>query len=378
MNDYADRALLPAGLRDILPPAAAHAADVVRRLLAAFAAQGYQQVKPPLIEFEESLLAGGGGATAGHSFRVMDPVSQRMMAVRADFTPQVARIATTRLANAARPLRLSYAGQVLRVKGSQLRPERQSAQAGFELIGPVAAAADAEVIILAAQALLDLGMREVSVDLSLPRLGALVVGENFPEGLRDALDHKDAAAVAALGGAAAPLLGSLVQAVGPADSALARLSALALPPAAAALCRQLAEVVGLVRAAAPDLILTIDPVENRGFEYHTGIAFAIFARHWAGELGRGGRYSANGESATGATLFLDAVLDALPGPVAPRRVFLPAGTPAAEGVRLRADGWVTVAGFDVVTDAAAEARRQGCGHVFGENQVIPVQETRNG
>ena len=210
MNDYADRALLPAGLRDILPPAAAHEADVVRRLLAAFAAQGYQQVKPPLIEFEESLLAGGGGATAGHSFRVMDPVSQRMMAVRADFTPQVARIATTRLANAARPLRLSYAGQVLRVKGSQLRPERQSAQAGFELIGPVAAAADAEVIILAAQALLDLGMREVSVDLSLPRLGALVVGENFPEGLRDALDHKDAAAVAALGGAAAPLLGSLV------------------------------------------------------------------------------------------------------------------------------------------------------------------------
>ncbi|HIJ63614.1 MAG TPA: ATP phosphoribosyltransferase regulatory subunit [Rhodospirillaceae bacterium] len=372
MNDFADRALLPAGLRDVLPPAAAHEADVVGRLLSAFAAHGYQQVKPPLIEFEESLLAGGGAVTGAYSFRVMDPVSQKMMAVRADITPQVARIATTRLAKAPRPLRLSYAGQVLRVKGSQLRPERQFAQAGVELIGPAAAAADAEVITLAAQALINLGMREVSVDLSLPTLGGLIVGADFPDGLRDALDRKDAAAVAALGGAAAPLLGSLVNAVGPVDSALARLSALALPPAADLLVRQLAEVVGLVRAAAPDLILTIDPVENRGFEYHTGIAFAIFARHWSGELGRGGRYLANGEQATGATLFMDAVLEALPGPTAPRRLFLPAGTPGPTAARLRAEGWVTVAGFAAMADAAAEARRLGCGHVLKDNQVVPA------
>ena len=85
---------------------------------------------------------------APHTFRLMDPVSQRMMAVRADMTLQVARIATTRLDNAPRPLRLSYAGQVLRVRGSQLRPERQFGQAGIELIGVDNAAADAEVIAL--------------------------------------------------------------------------------------------------------------------------------------------------------------------------------------------------------------------------------------
>ncbi|MBT5413208.1 MAG: ATP phosphoribosyltransferase regulatory subunit, partial [Rhodospirillaceae bacterium] len=115
-----DDALLPAGLRDVLPPDAAHEAGVVAGLLTTFERRGYQRVKPPLVEFEESLLRESGAAMAAHTIRVMDPVSQRMMGLRADMTLQVARIATTRLAKAPRPLRLSYAGDVLRVRGTQL------------------------------------------------------------------------------------------------------------------------------------------------------------------------------------------------------------------------------------------------------------------
>ncbi|NQV44142.1 MAG: ATP phosphoribosyltransferase regulatory subunit, partial [Rhodospirillales bacterium] len=120
-NDNADKALLPAGMADVLPPDAAFEATVVERLMARFGAQGYGRVKPPLLEFEENLLRGPGSAMSSQTFRLMDPVSQRMMGLRADMTPQVARIATSRLRKAPRPLRLSYAGQVLRVKGSQLR-----------------------------------------------------------------------------------------------------------------------------------------------------------------------------------------------------------------------------------------------------------------
>ena len=103
--------------------------------MATLAAHGYERVKPPLVEFEETLLSGAGAAMATATFRTMDPGSQRMIGVRADMTPQIARIAATRLGNAARPLRLSYAGQVLRVKGSEIRPERQIGQVGAELIG---------------------------------------------------------------------------------------------------------------------------------------------------------------------------------------------------------------------------------------------------
>lgn len=375
MTELANRALLPAGLRDILPPFAAHEADVVNRVMAVFSGHGYQRVKPPLIEFEDSLLSGVGADMAKHTFRVMDPISQRMMAVRSDMTLQVARIATTRLTRAPRPLRLSYSGQVLRVKGTQLRADRQFAQAGVELIGPSSAAADAEVILLAAEALAVAGVKDVTVDLTLPTLVPLVVaGLGDEAGLRDALDHKDASAVTALGGKAAKILSTLIQAVGPADKALAKLAALSLPPAAAAARDRLAEVVALVRRAAPDLTLTVDPVENRGFEYHTGIAFTVFARHASGELGRGGRYLADGEPATGATLFMDTVLEAVPGPLEAERVFVPLELPPAVGARLRAEGRVTVAGLEETKDAMAEAKRLACSHVAAADGAVVAVE----
>jgi len=135
MNDAPHPALLPAGLYDLLPPDAEIEAEVTGRLMGILASHGYQQVKPPLVEFEETLLSGAGTATASDTFRLMDPISHRMVGVRADMTPQVARIATTRMSHMPRPLRLSYAGQVLRVKGSEMRPERQIGQAGAELIG---------------------------------------------------------------------------------------------------------------------------------------------------------------------------------------------------------------------------------------------------
>src|SRR5271168_3094244 len=113
-------ALLPAGLRDLLPPDAETEAATVEVLMDVFASHGYQRVKPPLLEFEDSLLAGSGQAVAEQTFRIMDPDSHRMMGLRADTTPQVSRIATTRLATAPRPLRLCYAGQCLLVRGSQL------------------------------------------------------------------------------------------------------------------------------------------------------------------------------------------------------------------------------------------------------------------
>ena len=299
-----------------------------------------------------------------------------MMGLRPDMTPQVARIARTRLAGTPRPLRLSYAGQVLRVKGSQLRPERQFGQAGIELIGPDCPEADAEVAILVAEALVALGVPGVTVDLSLPALvPAILAGLNVdPDALRGPLDHKDTAAVLALGGVAAPLLSALLQAAGPAERALAVLAGLDLPAPAAAERDRLAKVVALIAAAAPEVTLTIDPVENRGFEYHTGISFTLFAKNISGELGRGGRYLAGGsEPATGATLFLDTVMAALPGQPPAKRVFVPVAVPRPLAQALRAQGWITVAGLQPVADNAAEAKRLGCGHVLLADGIKSVE-----
>jgi ATP phosphoribosyltransferase regulatory subunit len=384
MNDTANggaaRALLPAGLRDILPPDAAFEAAAVERLMEGFGQGGYERVKPPLIEFEDSLLSGPGVAMAAQSFRLMDPASGRMLALRPDMTPQIARIAATRLGHAARPLRLSYAGQVLRVIGSQLRPERQFGQAGIELIGSDQPEADAEVMLLAVEGLERLGVEGVSIDLTAPTLvpalaESLKMKPEDQRRLREALDHKDAAQVAALPGAA--IFQALLKAGGPAAKALDALNAIAMPKAAQAALEQLTQVVKAVAAGAPAIALTIDPVENRNFEYHCGVTFTLFARGQSFELGRGGRYRVGGdcgglgESAVGATLFLDTILRAAPGPKPKSRLFLPHGTPAATGRRWRAEGWITLAGLEDVSDPAAEARRLGCTHrLDGEKAVL--------
>ena len=373
-------ALLPAGLADVLPPEAEHEGQLSADLVSSFTAHGYERVKPPLVEFEASLLGRGsvGSSLDEQVFRVMDPISQRMLGVRADMTPQVARIATSRLAKAPRPLRLCYAGQVLRVRGSQLRPERQFTQAGVELIGANAVAADVEVVLLAAEALTAAGVETLTVDLNSPALVAgLVAGLDIaPDAvgpLRAALDHKDAAAVGALAGAGADLLAALLAAVGPAEAALAALTALDLPAAAAAEVARLGEVVAGVSAAVPDLPLTVDPVEYRGFEYQTGVSFTLYAKAARGELGRGGRFvTAAGEPSTGCTLFLDSLMRVLPSRPARARLFLPHGVTPAEARRLREDGWVTVAGLDVAAAAEAEARRLGCDHVLVDGAVVAL------
>ncbi|CAH2599674.1 ATP phosphoribosyltransferase regulatory subunit [Rhodovastum atsumiense] len=363
-------ALLPAGLRDLLPPEAETEATSVEAIMDAFAAHGYQRVKPPLLEFEESLLGAAGAAVADQTFRLMDPDSHHMMGVRADMTPQVARIATTRLSHAPRPLRLSYAGQCLRVRSAGLATERQVAQAGIELIGPDSPDADAEIAAVGAEALAAVGLTRVSFDLTLPPFVPTLLDEagftaEAGASLGRALDRKDAAAVTELGGSLAGTLTDLLLAAGPAERALAALEAAALPPGARALAKRLAATVAAIRARAPGLRLTIDPVEFRGFRYHTGVTLTVYAPGRHEELGRGGRYlCGDTEPATGLTLYPDAVLRAAP-PRAPKpRVYVPVEADATRAAALRAEGYATVAGLEAVADPAAEARRLACTHVL--------------
>ncbi len=105
MNDAPHPALLPTGFYDLLPPEAEIEAEVTARLMGVLTAHGYERVKPPLVEFEETLLSGAGAVMASETFRTMDPVSHRMIGVRADMTPQVARIAATPPCARPRPLR---------------------------------------------------------------------------------------------------------------------------------------------------------------------------------------------------------------------------------------------------------------------------------
>ena len=384
MSETVSPTLLPEGLRDILPPDAAVEAALVERLSASFEANGYDRVAPPLIEFESTLLAGMGAATADRIFRMVDPVSQRTLGLRADVTAQIARLASTRLKDTPRPLRLMYAGQVLRVKGRQLRPERQFTQVGFELVGPDTVAADAEAIIVATEGVAKLDINDITVDLALPPLVPAILAQDSLEDARleallAALDHKDVTEIRALSGSLAGTLIALVEATGPLSSAKDRLGRERLPADASAHLETLFAVADQVKVEAPDLSLTVDLVENRGLQYHTGVTFFLFAKDSVREIGRGGRYRVDHgegvtEAATGATLFMDGLLSVAPGLDDVPIIFVPIGTGRETVAKLQSQGYRVKAALEQSKDDVAEAKRLGCTHAWIDGAPVDISE----
>ena len=187
--------LLPTGLSDVLYPDAKIQAKTIEKLLDVFSNFGYLRVKPPLVEYEETLLSDGPGIVLKDStFRIMDPLSQKMMALRSDVTAQISRIASTRLPHLPRPLRLSYSGDVLRVKGDSFNMERQKTQVGAELIGSKSAFVDAEVILICLEALKSIDINRMTLDLNLPFLREYFLSSlshSMKEKINEAIDRKD-------------------------------------------------------------------------------------------------------------------------------------------------------------------------------------------
>ena len=362
--------LLPEGFHDRLPPLADAAARLEARVLGVAHSYGYEQVDPPLAEFADALASRLKAGRMQDAVRFVDPASQRTLAIRPDITAQVGRIAATRMAHHPRPVRLSYAGPVLKRRASELRPERAMRQIGCELIGRDSVAAASEVVRVAVEALAAAGLRGLAIDFTLPDLVDTLASDTLDsaalETLRERLDAKDAGGVAALDARYLPL----IEAAGPFDAAMARLRALDAGKALASRLDGLAQVAASVAGAAS---LTLDPTERHGFEYQSWLGFSIFAAGAREEIGRGGTYAVvheNGrdEPAVGFSLYADAILDAGLAASERRRLFLPFGTPADRGAALRAEGWVTVAALE----AGDTPQAQLCSHVLGAGGPEPA------
>ena len=363
--------LLPEGLEDRLPRDAARLTDAMREALQAMHLHGYDRVRPPLIEFEASLAERMANVATRRMVRFTDPVSLRTLALRSDMTVQVSRIAATSLAAEPRPLRLCYAGEVATIRADQLDPARQRLQMGAELFGSDSAAAACETVLCALDALKAAGLEDLSIDFTMPDIVDVLATDVFPlsddaiDAVRRELDTKDAGGLSGVEGGQ-PYL-PLLYATGDFETALERLSAI---DAGGALASRIAGLRQVAEAVGQRARITLDPSERHGFEYQTWFGFTVFAQGAREAVGRGGTYIVRGseEAATGFTLYMDPILDALGRELAKveRLVYLPLDHDRARAAQLRSEGWRTRAAVGEGEDAASS----GCTHrLDGANPV---------
>jgi ATP phosphoribosyltransferase regulatory subunit len=329
------RWLLPESIEDVLPPEARRVERLRRALLDEFALHGYELVMPPLLEYIESLLTGSGRDMDLRTFKLVDQLSGRTMGVRADITPQVARI-DAHLLNRKGVARLCYCGSVLHTLPSGLTATREPLQIGAELYGHAGIEADVEVVRLLARALeiadvkasrIDLG--HVGVFRALSARGGLEI--ELEQELFVVLQAKDL-----------PDLRELVKDVAePVRSALLALPecyggaealerALKLLPGDAVIAQA---VSGLKKLAAElaDLPVSFDLADLRGYHYHSGVAFAAYGAGHPGAIALGGRYDkvgkafGRGRPATGFSMDLRELSQLEAAPFSPRAILAPSG-----------------------------------------------------
>jgi ATP phosphoribosyltransferase regulatory subunit len=385
--------LLPEYIEDVLPAEAARMEQVRRSLLDLFRTHGYQLVIPPLLEYLESLTTGAGHDLDLATFKVVDLLSGRLMGIRADITPQAARI-DAHLLNRQGVTRLCYAGSVLRTRPDGLAQTRQPLQIGAELFGHAGIESDIEIQQLLVQALQAVGMQALQLDFShvgifrslVKRSG---ITKTLELELSAALQSKDKAELDAL----ATVLDTEVR------QALLALTDLnggaeVLQEAQVRLPQytEIKQALQDLRCISQQLAglgvgISFDLAELRGYHYHSGLVFAAYAQGYAGPLALGGRYDEVGSvfgrarPATGFSLDLRGLATALP-PAQPQAAIL---APFSEDAglqktiaKLRAIGEIVV-----VELPGHEAHREelGCDRALinkeGIWEVVPVAEFKS-
>jgi ATP phosphoribosyltransferase regulatory subunit len=341
-----DRWLLPEGIEEVLPPQAERLEATLRRLLDLFKGRGYELVMPPFIEYLESLLTGTGNDLDLQTFKLTDQLTGRLMGLRADMTPQVARIDAHCLKREV-PTRLCYMGTVLKTLPPSHGGNRSPMQVGAELYGHAGVESDIEVLQLMVRTLHTAGIEHVYLDLGhVGIFRGLAQQANLDSEcearLFDALQRKAKPEIAELLAAKAlpetlhRMLASLADLHGDASVLEKAASLLAEADEPVRLALENLRRIAAAAERLPGTSLHFDLAELRGYNYHTGVVFAAFVPGQGQAIAQGGRYDDIGKvfgrarPATGFSTDLKTVLSlATAQPHEVRGIFAPCEDDAA-------------------------------------------------
>lgn len=291
---------LPRGVSDFLPEAAAKVSSIETKLLRLFELWGFRRVITPRLEYEDVLATGMGEELKGKTYRFDDRQSVRLLALPPDITPQIARISATRMNDQPLPHRISYSGRVLRQTEIQAGHNREIFQTGVELIGLDSPEADAEMVVMAIEAMQGLGLENFTIDLGQVDFCQGVFQASGLDGeplqqLREAVSRKDSSSVAnllkehAVSPDSARELSALPRLFGGREIVKTARDIVSNQRSLAAL-DNLQRVLEILEIHEVTDFLSIDLGETRGLDYHSGVTFEGFVTGFGEPVCSGGRY----------------------------------------------------------------------------------------
>ena len=333
-----NRWLLPEDIADVLPAEARKVETLRRYILDLYQSYGYELVAPPILEFLDSLLTGTGSDLNLQTFKLVDQLSGRTLGLRADITPQVARI-DAHLLNREGVTRLCYAGSVAHARTPVGSTAREELQLGAEIYGCATWQADLEAITLLLKTLSLAGLDQVYLDLSHAGiLNGILAQENLPiaemETLYGFLQSKDRPRLSgwaqSLPEQTAKALLALTELNGPCAEVLSNAKkALPQTPEVKEALAQLAHLIDSANDLSQGLELSIDLADLRGYQYHSGVMFAAYVEKLPQPIARGGRYDQVGKAfgrarpATGFSLDLLTLASLSPNPKPKNAILAP-------------------------------------------------------
>tara|TARA_B100000686_G_scaffold281400_1_gene303097 strand:+ start:1307 stop:2437 length:1131 start_codon:yes stop_codon:yes gene_type:complete len=372
--------LLPEGFRDSLPDLAKEEFKVNSMFLELMNKNGYSLVRPPLLEFENSLFFLTKDTENLDSFRVLDPLSQKMMGIRSDITLQIARICCGSLSKNPRPLKLCYSGEILKVKNNSLNMSRQSIQIGSEIIGIEENSCENQVINLIIDILQKLKIKKFIINFTMPTLIESIskdfnLNKKDYEFVKEKFRNKNISGLDIISKKLEKVSSVLLSSIGNLSENISIIKKFKFPIHTQREIGSFIRIVNSVKKEFSNLKILIDPLEIDESNYHSGMAFKVYSENLK-ELFSGGNYKIFNENCIGFSGFVEnLVKETKIIPDSEKKIFVSINLSNDLKKNLIKKGFIVIQAIKNHSEKKMmrEAKLQKCEYLFVNNKILKME-----
>ena len=372
MSTFNKNALLPEGFKVFLPEDASKEEYISRKIQDLFFLNGYLLVKTPLIEYESNQMKGLIKHKPDNSFFLMEPETKKILVLRSDITSQIARLATSKMASYQRPLRLMYAGEVLRNEKNIYQADRQFKQIGAEIIGCSSLHSLVEILGITIDVLKSMSVNNITIDFSLPSISRYLekkIDFKKKEGLiiKEALNNKDGSIIK---NTKYKYVKDLIELSGTIESVRKKANNVKFPKAIDSLLKTFFQIALHVKKKIPNLSITFDITEAESFLPYESLGFKIYNKENATAIAIGGDYIINNkENGLGITIMVNKLIENITLKKV-KRIYVPYNIDIRIVPKTFKKKYVLIKELFPKKHALTEAIRHKCDYIFKKDKKL--------